>query len=1132
MDKQNSEQNKKLCMRCMEFYSSEFDLCPYCGYEEGQGSRELLHMEPGSELHKRYIVGESIGYGGFGITYIGWDTLLKRKVAIKEYMPSEFSTRMLHQQELTIANNEKKNKQFHDGMKKFIREAEKLAQVGSIDGIVHVFDSFEENNTAYIVMEYLEGETLTAYLQQEGMIDEHQALDLMIPILQALEIVHEKGIIHRDIAPDNIFLVKDKDGNRNVKLIDFGASKYATTSHSKSLTVIIKPGYSPEEQYRSDGDQGTYTDVYAMAAVMYKMVTGQTPPDAFERRTSIESKKKDILQEPSKYVKDLSDNFETALLNAMNVRIEDRTATVSDFIDELISVEPVKRRGTSIRKIDFMKWPLWAKIVVPVSAVASVALVVLLAVGIIQYVAEDIVYELPEGMTLVPDLINENLTDAKDWIADAELVLTNSGGEYSPNIPENLVLSQNIAAGCIVNKNSVISVQVSTGEDIYLLPDVIGFTEEEARAALECMGLEVLCREESQPGLDGGCVVSQDIAPYTEVKTGETITLGITPAGSSVGGEAPDFTGLTYEEAMEKADAAGFRLIVADKIFSKKQDHIVTEQNVRAGEQIGAGEAVEITVALKWREFTMPNLLYKSQTTAVQLLKNIGIDAEVEQEISELVASGLVMKQEIEADQSVEPEQKVVLTVSSGSKPFEMPEVIGKEEADAQEILLEKGLAIDIQYAYDKDTEVGCVISQSIEAGYDVTRGTEIHIFVCSDDELTEVADVSGQSADNAEKALKKQGFEVITSEAYSDSVEKGKVISQLPEAGSMQIPGSTISLTISKGTEPKAVETEKSNNSSPSSSPSGSSQAVWSDWSTSLPSDVSSSNAYIEQRTQYRFRTRETMESSEASASGWALYNTISSWGEYGSWSDWSTGAVSGSDSRQVESKTQYRYRDLQTTTSNSSYLDGWTQTGSSTSWSDYGGWSDWQDGAVSASDSRQVETRTVWGYYYYVCPGCGARMHGWNMTCPTWAGGCGVTYIPETANHEVWSTISWDSAGLSEWHGTGKYVTTAIDGGYCFKWTDAGSKTQYRYRDRSQITTYTYQKWGSWSSWSDSSYSGSSTRQVQAQTVYRSRERQLNYLYYYERWSNWSEYGDTLVSSGGNVEVQSRVLYRYKKK
>ena len=293
----------KRCMGCMENYGDEFEVCPFCGYVEGTPPEEAIHMEPGMILNNRYVIGRVLGYGGFGVTYIGWDGKLEQKVAIKEYLPSEFSTRMPGQSGVTVFNGDR-SEQFLDGMNKFIDEARRLAKFQNEPGIVRVFDSFNENGTAYIIMEYLEGETLTERLKRDKTIPEDEAVKMLWPVMESLKVVHQEGILHRDIAPDNIFLTKDGE----VKLIDFGASRYATTSHSRSLSVIIKPGYSPEEQYRSRGDQGPHSDVYALAATLYKMITGKTPPDAMERRAKVESKKKELLEAPSKLVKNISVN--------------------------------------------------------------------------------------------------------------------------------------------------------------------------------------------------------------------------------------------------------------------------------------------------------------------------------------------------------------------------------------------------------------------------------------------------------------------------------------------------------------------------------------------------------------------------------------------------------------------------------------------------------------------------------------------------------------------------------------------------------------------------------------------------------------------------------------------------------
>ena len=143
---------KKLCMGCMEYYDASLDVCPHCGCVDGKESAHVLHMPPGTILHKRYVVGNALGYGSFGVTYIGWDKLMHRKVAIKEYLPSEYATRMLHETDLIVPDNARQQEKFEKGMGKFRQEAEKLAKLGHIDGVVYIYDPFEENHTAYIVI--------------------------------------------------------------------------------------------------------------------------------------------------------------------------------------------------------------------------------------------------------------------------------------------------------------------------------------------------------------------------------------------------------------------------------------------------------------------------------------------------------------------------------------------------------------------------------------------------------------------------------------------------------------------------------------------------------------------------------------------------------------------------------------------------------------------------------------------------------------------------------------------------------------------------------------------------------------------------------------------------------------------
>ena len=178
---------RQLCLGCMEQYNDEFEVCPYCGFIKGTPSEEAYHMDPGAVIHNRYLVGRVIGSGGFGITYLGYDLTLQKKVAIKEYFPVEFATRMQNQTMVTVFSGEKEE-QFITGMKKSLDEARRLAEFQQTPGITQVFDFFEENNTAYIVMEFLEGETLKDKLKRDGVMTVEEAL----PVIFA---VHDYGVL-------------------------------------------------------------------------------------------------------------------------------------------------------------------------------------------------------------------------------------------------------------------------------------------------------------------------------------------------------------------------------------------------------------------------------------------------------------------------------------------------------------------------------------------------------------------------------------------------------------------------------------------------------------------------------------------------------------------------------------------------------------------------------------------------------------------------------------------------------------------------------------------------------------------------------------------------------------------------
>ena len=229
-------------------------------------------------LNSRYIVGRVLGQGGFGITYLALDTQLDAKVAIKEFMPGELATRVDGTTVSVLA--ESKTEAFTYGAERFQEEARTLAKFIGHPNIAGVSSYFDENDTSYFVMDYIEGISFKTYIANHGgKVSVEDACNVMIPVLQALTAVHAEGFIHRDVTPDNIYITKDG----MVKLLDFGSARYSIGDKSKSLDVILKGGYAPKEQYIRRSRQGPYTDVYSCAACFYAAITGYLPPESLER---------------------------------------------------------------------------------------------------------------------------------------------------------------------------------------------------------------------------------------------------------------------------------------------------------------------------------------------------------------------------------------------------------------------------------------------------------------------------------------------------------------------------------------------------------------------------------------------------------------------------------------------------------------------------------------------------------------------------------------------------------------------------------------------------------------------------------------------------------------------------------
>ncbi|MGN0465417.1 MAG: protein kinase [Lachnospiraceae bacterium] len=337
-----------LCLGCMKEKPSE-GKCPYCGFDLEKYEPKPYQLLPQTILSGKYILGKALGEGGFGITYIGFDLNLHIAVAIKEYFPSGFVTRNVEGSD-TVSVFPKGRDYYEKGKEKFLLEARVLAKFYEMPGIVSVKDFFQENKTAYIVMEYIDGEDFGKFLRRNGeKLEADTVFDMMNPVILSLDKIHEQGFIHRDISPDNIMITKDC----KMKLLDFGAAR-TVTDENKSLSVILKTGYAPIEQYQTKGKQGPWTDVYALCATMYRAITGKKPEESMSRVIE------DTLKTPTELGISIDPTKEYILLKGLEINPEKRWQSMKALYQALYGPNDIEageklqedKKGETLHKKD------------------------------------------------------------------------------------------------------------------------------------------------------------------------------------------------------------------------------------------------------------------------------------------------------------------------------------------------------------------------------------------------------------------------------------------------------------------------------------------------------------------------------------------------------------------------------------------------------------------------------------------------------------------------------------------------------------------------------------------------------------------------------------------------------------
>lgn len=290
------------CISCFKPLNND-KKCSYCGRLQLEEKRVHHGLAVGTMLNGRYLIGEILGFGGFGITYKAFDVQLNQIFAIKEFFPNAISTRVPGTKDLIVYKKE----EFEFGKRIFIEEAKNTGKFFDSKNIVKVFGYFEENNTVYYVMEYLDGVNLKDFIAQNGgSLDVATTVEITNGILNGLKEIHTAGFIHCDMTPDNVMLTVDD----RIVIIDLGAAKYSNIKDVNQET-IVKMGYSPPEQYQGNAKLGTYTDMYALGAMLYKMLTGILPDESLDRESE------ETLEIPSKVNPDIPKNLDGLCMRAM-----------------------------------------------------------------------------------------------------------------------------------------------------------------------------------------------------------------------------------------------------------------------------------------------------------------------------------------------------------------------------------------------------------------------------------------------------------------------------------------------------------------------------------------------------------------------------------------------------------------------------------------------------------------------------------------------------------------------------------------------------------------------------------------------------------------------------------------------
>lgn len=477
----------RFCYSCMQqIGDKKLKTCPHCGKPLKLPCDTTRFLKPGTVLQKKFVVGRVLGAGGFGNTYIGWNQLIQRRVAIKEYFPHQLSSRGGDGRTVSVSDVISQQR-FRAGLHQFLEEARSIASLQDVKGVVQVFTFFEENGTGYIIMEYLEGMDVKTILEQRGnRMDYEWSRRVILTVLHTLREIHSRNVLHRDIAPDNIIVTNEGV----IKLIDFGAAKHATELANVRSDIVLKSGYAPLEQYSKKVKQGAYTDLYAVAALFYRMLTGMKPQPANDRMN------KDELKPLSELGIHVPQQAEFAIMVCLNLQPEFRLQSAQEFMEALDGTEfvpiyePKWILPEPVPVSSFAKWKRWMN-GMPVWKRAGILFAVIVLAGLCAASGIHLASTnnksksemVQKGSKLLPPCEKLEEAEAEKKLEELEIDF-NVVYRYRSDCKENLVVEMKPAAGSQMKEGDTVALTVESSEYV-TVPDYSGKKHGQIRSDLK-----------------------------------------------------------------------------------------------------------------------------------------------------------------------------------------------------------------------------------------------------------------------------------------------------------------------------------------------------------------------------------------------------------------------------------------------------------------------------------------------------------------------------------------------------------------------------------------------------------------------------------------------------------------------